>query len=140
MEKNKRIYLDVCVLSRPYDDQSFLRIRIETEAANLILSKVDIGLFNLISSPVHLEEISSISDTFERHELLGRLERLAKTVNINVEKTKERAEELYRLNFSVADAAHVAYAEKSGAEFISCDDALLKNATGTTFKSGVEHQ
>ena len=35
----KSIYIDVCALSRPFDDQSFLRIRLETEALNLILSK-----------------------------------------------------------------------------------------------------
>ena len=38
MKKSKKpIYLDVCVLSRPFDDQSFLRIRLETEAVNLML-------------------------------------------------------------------------------------------------------
>jgi len=30
------VYLDVCALSRPFDDQAFLRIRLETEAVNLI--------------------------------------------------------------------------------------------------------
>lgn len=40
--KQKSVYLDVCALSRPFDDQSYLRIRIETEAVNLILSNVDI--------------------------------------------------------------------------------------------------
>jgi len=33
------IYLDVCTLCRPFDDQSFLRIRLETDAVNLIMSK-----------------------------------------------------------------------------------------------------
>ncbi|MDF2953368.1 MAG: hypothetical protein OD816_000613 [Thermodesulfobacterium sp.] len=32
----KLIYLDVCALCRPFDDQSYLRIRMETEAINLI--------------------------------------------------------------------------------------------------------
>ena len=39
---------------------------------------------------------------------------------------KRRAEELYDLNFGIADAAHVASAEQCGAEFISCDDSLIK--------------
>ena len=39
---------------------------------------------------------------------------------------KKRAEEFYKLKFGVADAAHVAFAEHCGAEFISCDDSLLK--------------
>lgn len=37
----KYIYIDVCALSRPFDDQSFLRIRLETEALNLILSNTN---------------------------------------------------------------------------------------------------
>jgi len=34
---SKFIYLDVCSLSRPFDEQSAIRIRLETEAVNLIL-------------------------------------------------------------------------------------------------------
>jgi len=49
------IYCDVCVLSRPFDDQSFLRVRLETEAANLILSKVKSEKYRLVASPIHWE-------------------------------------------------------------------------------------
>lgn len=126
MEKTKRIYLDVCVLSRPYDDQSFLRVCLETAAADLILSKVKRGEFNLVVSPVHIEEISSIPDIVERIELQMRLEELAKPVKLDLAGVKKRAEELCTLKFGVADAAHVAYAERCESEFISCDDALIK--------------
>jgi predicted nucleic acid-binding protein len=129
MKKTNRIYLDVCVLSRPYDDQSFLRIRIETAAANLILAHVKRGEFDLIVSPVHIEEILSISDLFERIELQERLAKLAKPVTLDLNAVKERAEELCKLNFGIADAAHVAYAEKCNSDFISCDDALIKRCS-----------
>jgi hypothetical protein len=33
-----------------------------------------------------------------------------------------RAEELVRLSFGVADAAHLAFAEFYGAEFVTCDE------------------
>ncbi len=39
---------------------------------------------------------------------------------------RKRAEELYALKFGIADAAHVAFAEYCDAEFISCDDFLIK--------------
>jgi hypothetical protein len=42
--KGALVYLDVYALSRPFDDQSFLRIRLETEAVNLILSRVHKGM------------------------------------------------------------------------------------------------
>ena len=39
---------------------------------------------------------------------------------------RKRADELCELNFGIADSSHVAFAEQSGAEFISCDDSLIK--------------
>ncbi|HUT71567.1 MAG TPA: hypothetical protein VMW89_12920 [Desulfatiglandales bacterium] len=50
---SKFIYVDVCALSRPFDDQSFMRIRLETEAVNLILSKIKEGRFKLLVSTAH---------------------------------------------------------------------------------------
>jgi len=38
---------------------------------------------------------------------------------------RKRAEELVKLKFGIADAAHVAFAEKAGAEFVSCDRKLI---------------
>jgi hypothetical protein len=42
--KGALVYLDVCALRRPFDDQSFLRTRLEAEAVNLILSRVHKGM------------------------------------------------------------------------------------------------
>lgn len=125
-KKVKNIYLDVCALSRPFDDQSFLRIKIETEAVNLILSQVRNEQYRLVTSPVHWEEIRAISDVFERTELQERLNTLGKSVNVDLAITRKRAEELYDLNFGAADAVHVAFAEQCNAKFISCDDSLMK--------------
>ena len=125
-KKAKTIYLDVCVLSRPFDDQSFLRIRLETEAANLILSQVRNEKYRLVVSPTHWVEITAISDLFERTELQERLKIFGEYLNVDLAVTRKRAEELYDLNFGLADAAHVAFAEQCGVEFISCDDYLIK--------------
>ncbi|GFP19949.1 hypothetical protein HKBW3S03_01453 [Candidatus Hakubella thermalkaliphila] len=120
------IYIDVCALSRPFDDQSFLRIRLETEALNLILLNVREGRYTLLISPVHLKEIEAISETYERVELLLILDKLGEPIKVDLTKTRERAEELVKLNFGVADAAHIAFAEQAGAQFITCDDILIK--------------
>ena len=115
MKKNKKsIYLDVCVLSRPFDDQSLLRIRLETEAANLILSKVKNEEYRLVVSPIHWEEIKAISGNFERIELQERLQALGEFVTVDLAAASNRAEELYDLKFGVADAAHIAFAEQCG--------------------------
>ena len=60
--------MDVCALSRPFDDQRYPRIRLETEAVNLILLKIREQKLKLLFSPVHLIEIEGISDFFERIE------------------------------------------------------------------------
>ena len=135
MNKTKKnIYLDVCVLSRPFDDQSFLRIRLETEALNLILSKVKNEKYILVVSPIHWEEIKAISDVFERIDLQERLRTLGKSIKADSANAKKRAEELCDLNFGVADAAHIAFAEQCGAEFISCDDSLIKKCSRQNIK------
>jgi len=43
-----------------------------------------------------------------------------------MQETRKRAEQLVKLGFGIADAAHVAYAEISRADFITCDDKLIK--------------
>jgi predicted nucleic acid-binding protein len=122
----KKIYIDVCAMSRPFDEQNYLRIRLETEAVNLILSKVKEGSYKLLVSPVHVKEVESIPDIFERIELQTLLDKLGEHIKVDMHKTRIRAEELTTLGFGVADAAHVAFAEQSQAQFISCDDKLIK--------------
>ncbi|MDL1962014.1 MAG: hypothetical protein LWX01_10030 [Deltaproteobacteria bacterium] len=135
MKKGKKyIYLDVCVLCHPFDDQTYLRIRLETEAVNLILSKVKNEDYRLIVSPIHWEEIKVISETFERIDLQERLKTLGKSIEVDLASARKRAEELCDLNFGVADAAHIAFAEQCGAEFISCDDSLIKRCSRHNIK------
>ncbi len=45
-----RIYLDVCCLNRPFDDQTQDRIHLESEAVILILKRVRSGNWEWISS------------------------------------------------------------------------------------------
>jgi len=122
----KLIYLDVCALCRPFDDQSYLRIRLETEAVNLILSKVKAGFYQMMVSPVHIKEIEAIPDEIERIQLLSLLEKYGREVRVDLKEARKRAEELIKFGFGIADAAHVAFAEMVGAEFISCDKKLVR--------------
>jgi predicted nucleic acid-binding protein len=124
--KPKFIYLDVCSLSRHFDEQEYIRIRLETEAINLILSKVRQGIYRLLVSPVHIREIEDISDMLERIELQTLLDRMGEPVKVNMTEARARADELVNLGFGIADAAHAAFAEQADASFISCDDRLVK--------------
>jgi len=122
------IYLDVCALCRVFDDQSYLRIRMETEAIHLILSKIKEGKFCLILSPVHTQEIEAMLDEVEKIKLKTIVSDLGHKPSHNVclPKIRQRAEELVTYGFGIADAAHVAFAEEYNAEFITCDDKLIK--------------
>ncbi len=122
----KMIYIDVCALSRPFDEQDYLRVRIETDAVNLILSKIREGIYKFLVSPIHRKGIESIPDILERVELETLLDELGQSIKVDMCKIRMRAEELIVLGFGIADAAHVAFAEQAGAQFISCDDKLIK--------------
>ncbi len=125
----KLIYIDVCALCRPFDDQSLLRIRLETEAVNLIILKVKEGLYRMAASTVHLKEIESIKDEVERFHLTTLLHKYGGSFDINLKSARKRAEELVSLGFGIADAAHVAFAEGLNADFISCDKKLINKCS-----------
>lgn len=125
----KTIYLDVCALCRPYDDQSFLRIHLETVAVQLILEAVQAGYYSLAKSPVHIREIEAIQNRLERIELLMLLEESSFTPNLEITKVRIRAEDFVSFGLGIADAAHLAFAESMKADFISCDDKLLKKCS-----------
>jgi hypothetical protein len=53
------VYLDVCCLNRPFDDQTQDRIRLEAEAIVLILEHIIRGDWNWLSSLVWLHGAKS---------------------------------------------------------------------------------
>ena len=50
------VYLDVCALCRPFDDQQQVRIRLETDAVQLILTHVRQKNLKMITSPMHFDD------------------------------------------------------------------------------------
>ncbi len=121
----KNIYLDVCSLCRPFDNQDYARIRIETDAVNMILSRVKNRQYTLIVSPAHIVEIKGIVDDFERLNLFRLLDSYGKQSKMEREVIIQRIDELTDLGFGIADATHVAFAEFNRAVFSTCDDRLL---------------
>lgn len=57
-----KIYLDNCCLNRPFDDQSNLRIRLESEAVKVVLSLCEQNKWYLISSEIVEFEIKNTPD------------------------------------------------------------------------------
>lgn len=51
-----RVYLDLCAIQRPLDDQAQLRVRTEAEAVLSILALCEAGALTLITSGAHVVE------------------------------------------------------------------------------------
>jgi len=87
----KKIYVDVCALCRPYDDQSYTRIHLETTAVQLILRAIEKGDYEFVYSPVHVKEISAISNDQERIDLLYLLNEIRRKISPSGMKGRLRA-------------------------------------------------
>ncbi len=59
--RNIKVYLDVCCLNRPFDDQTQDRIRMESEAVLMILNRC-LSDWILVGSEVIDYELSRIPD------------------------------------------------------------------------------
>jgi predicted nucleic acid-binding protein len=122
----RRVYLDVCALGRPFDDQRQARIRLETSAVDLILSHVRQGKITLVVSSVHDEEIKADPDINRQKHLIALLSRLGVQLSIDSIAARSRAGDLVKGGLGIADAAHISVAEQLKAEFITVDDRLIK--------------
>jgi predicted nucleic acid-binding protein len=120
------VYLDVCALCRPFDDQSQIRICLETDAVQLIISHVRVGSLILIVSPVHDVEIAVIDNPAQREHWQLMLRQIGTRVPFDLLQARQRADVLVQQGLGIADAAHLAFAEQAGADFVTCDDRLLR--------------
>lgn len=132
--KSRSVYLDVCSLCRPLDDQQYLRIRLESDATKLILENVRNQKLKLAVSPVHRIEIGAIPDLAERIKILSLLENFGELIKVDITKVHVKADWLFKNGYGVADAVHVAFAESAGADFVTCDDRLLKRCLKSDLK------
>lgn len=122
----KKIYMDVCCLNRPFDDQTQDRVRLEAEAILLILQHFEAKEFQWLKSVVVDHEIAQ-TPNLERRIRVKRLATGAhKIVKLN-DSIIERGEEIKNMGFKTYDALHIACAEQGQADvFLSTDDQLLK--------------
>jgi len=123
-----RIYLDVCCLNRPFDDQAQLRIHLETEAVLAILQQCEEQQWKLISSDALEAEIAKISNSEQLQQVKIALQ-LARIRVLDSPALQTRIVELTQVGFSFYDAAHIASAEKGRADILlSTDDRLVRRA------------
>lgn len=123
-----KIYLDVCCLNRPFDDQTQARVHLEAEAVLLILARCEMGDWNWIGSEVIGLEISQTPDP-ERRRRVRLLASHAHRSIVVGQSEIERAQQFVAWGISAFDALHLACAESGGADvFLTTDDRLLRKS------------
>jgi predicted nucleic acid-binding protein len=121
-----KIYLDVCCLNRPFDNQAQNRVHLEAEAVISILERCQKSAWRLVSSEVIDLEVLKIPDPDRKNKvtLLTLSHRDYVIINKNI---VQRASELESFGVFSYDALHIACAEHGKADvFLTTDDALLK--------------
>jgi predicted nucleic acid-binding protein len=127
-----RIYLDVCCLNRPFDDQRQDRIRLEAEAVLLILGRCETGVWWWLSSAVVEEEVSNTPSSERRSRVRNMLSGTHDTVALT-DVAITRAQELKALGFRTYDALHLACTEQAAVDvFLTTDEGVLRIATRHT--------
>lgn len=122
-----RVYLDMCCLKRPFDDQAQPRIHLESEAVLTLLSAPPEKVEHLRSAALDLE--NDQNPVVLRAAKVGRWLQSLPLVDLPDALMEPRTVELMNLGFKNFDAFHVACAELGGAEvFCTCDDRLLAAA------------
>jgi len=139
--KQWRIYLDNCCLSRPFDDQTQPRIRLETEAIVLIIEHFYTGQWQWISSEVSTFEADQNLDLRQRLQVKFLLNYVHQTIVVSTTETS-RGKYLESLGFKPFDALHIACAENGNADLLlTTDDQMLRKAKSVSpqLRSRVEN-
>ena len=124
-----RIYLDVCCLNRPFDDQRQDRIRLEAEAVLLILGRCETGAWQWLSSAVVEEEVNN-TPSRERRARVRQMLNGAHDTSALTDVAIARAQALKAMGFRTYDALHLACAEQATVDiFLTTDDRVLRIAT-----------
>ena len=113
-------------MNRPFDDQTNLRIRLESEAIKMILFLCEQKHWQLISSKIVEFEIANTPDEGRRKELEIINGLASSIVDIN-DITSSRAKEFENMGLQAIDALHLACSENRADVMLTVDDQFLKN-------------
>ena len=124
-----RIYFDMNIYNRPFDDQSQVRIRLETIAIFSILQKIKNKELTLLWSFMidYENSLNPYEDVRQEIEMAASLAVESVTPD---ESVLTVAKEFESKGIKPRDSIHLACALKGKAEyFLTCDDKLIRRAT-----------
>lgn len=121
-----RIYLDNCCFNRPYDDQSQLGIRLESDAKLYIQDRIRNGDIELSWSYI-LEYENYLNPYDERRLEIALWRPLAKKDVTESQELLDLMRRYVKIGFKPLDALHIASAVISKCEyFITVDKGILR--------------
>lgn len=124
-----RIYLDNCCYNRPYDDQSQIRISLETHAKIFIQNAVKSKKIELATSYILIYENGRNPKVTNRNYINDFIEKNT-SVFVDIDKVDEvisMAREIMCSGIKEMDASHIACAIKANCDyFLTIDDRILK--------------
>jgi predicted nucleic acid-binding protein len=125
MSLNKLLYLDNCCFNRPYDDKSYLTIRLESEAKLFVQKEILQGTFDLVWSYM-IDYENAANPYAERREAILRWKDIAKSDVDFSEEINETGRRLMKLGLKNKDALHVACALRGRCDyFLTTDRGIL---------------
>lgn len=121
-----KIYLDNCVFNRPFDDQSQIRIKLETEAKFYIQTQIKQHHVTLIWS--YILELENNRNPFaERRRAVAQWQSLAQKDISETKAVLQAAHSIQALGLKTKDALHIACAIEASADyFITTDDLIIR--------------
>ena len=126
--KNINLYLDNCCFNRPYDDQSQLVIKLETEAKIAIQERIKNGLYLLHWSYI-LDFENSNNPFIERKTEIKKWKELSVTDIGETDTIIDRMNKLCTLGIKTLDSLHISCSiEQNCSYFLTVDKGILKKA------------
>jgi hypothetical protein len=128
MKKRISVYLDNCCFNRPYDDQSSLTIRLETEAKLEIQEKIKSKELSLGWS--YILDFENDANPFEERKIeIHRWKELASSFASESEEILSDMDKLIDIGLKDIDALHVACAIALSCDyFLTVDKGITKKA------------
>lgn len=124
----QRLYLDTNIYNRPFDDQSQVRIRLETIAAFSIFHRIKRGDYLLLWSFM-IDFENSLNPYQDNRREISMMSSIAGGWIGPDEQIREYGKHFEKVGIKPRDALHLACAVHAEADvFITCDDKLAKRA------------
>lgn len=125
----KKVYLDVNIYNRPFDDQSQVRIRLETISIFSIMQRIKKRELLLIWSFI-IDYENSLNPYDDVRQEVEFLSSLASKSILPSDTIVTQAKKFEYKGMKSRDALHVACALAAGADyFLTCDDKLINKAS-----------